>query len=337
MFDISEIRKDYIDDKWIVISAERAKRPDQWKEKSSGAQVKRSCPFCYGNEHMTPPEVLAYRQGRTSPDSPGWDVRCIPNKFPVLRRKGELVRRTVQIFNQMNGIGDHELVIETPNHDKTIATLPYTQVEKIINAYQDRYKELCRDKRIKYTLIFKNHGLEAGASIEHPHSQIIATPIIPKRIVEETTNARDYYEATGGNCIYDDIIENEIEQKSRVIVSNQEFIALCPFASSFPFEVWIIPKRHLPSFGDISGKERKALAKFLKFILERIYKILDNPPYNYIIHTAPCDGKDHRSYHWHIEIIPRLTRIAGFEWGTGFYINPLPPEDAARFLRMEDK
>jgi UDPglucose--hexose-1-phosphate uridylyltransferase len=210
-------------------------------------------------------------------------------------------------------------------------------VDKILKAYQDRFNTLCKDDKIKYTLIFKNHGLEAGASIEHPHSQIIATPIIPKRIIEETRNAGIHYEATGGNCIYDDVMDNELEQKKRIIVSNSEFTAFCPFASSFPFEVWIIPRRHLPSFGGISGRERKALAKVLKFILERIYKILDNPPYNYIIHTAPCDGKDYRSYHWHIEIIPRLTRIAGFEWGTGFYINPLPPEDAARFLRMEDR
>ena len=337
MFNISEIRKDYIDDKWIVISAERAKRPHQWKEKSSGAPVKRTCPFCYGNEHMTPPEVLAYRQGDGPPNSSGWDVRCIPNKFPVLKREGEINRRTEQIFSYMNGFGAHEIVIETPNHDKTIATLRHTQVERIIKAYQDRYNVLCKDDKIKYTLIFKNHGLEAGASIEHPHSQIIATPIIPKRIIEETRNARVHYEATGGSCIYDDVLDNELEQKGRIIVSNSEFAAFCPFASSFPFEVWIIPRRHLPFFGGISGKERKALAKVLKFILERIYKILDNPPYNYIIHTAPCDGKDYRSYHWHIEIIPRLTRIAGFEWGTGFYINPLPPEDAAKFLRMEDE
>ncbi len=333
---ISEIRKDYIDDKWIVISAERAKRPDQWKEKSSGAKVMRTCPFCYGNEHMTPTEVLAYRKSDSPPDSPGWDLRCIPNKFPVLQRNETLDRSSAQIFSQMSGVGAHEVVIETPHHDKTIATLPHTQVVRIIKAYQDRYRELCKDDRIKYTLIFKNHGLEGGASMEHPHSQIIATPIIPKRILEETTNARDYYEANGGNCIYDDIIDNELKKKIRVIVMNSEFIALCPFASSFPFEVWILPRKHHPSFGDINGKERRELATILKYVLERMYNILDNPPYNYIIHTAPCDGKDHRSYHWHLEIIPRLTRIAGFEWGTGFYINPLPPEDAAKFLRMEE-
>ncbi|MFQ6128326.1 MAG: galactose-1-phosphate uridylyltransferase [Thermoplasmata archaeon] len=332
---ISEIRKDYIADKWIVISAERAMRPDQWKDTYQREDSRQSCPFCPGNEKRTPPEVLAYGRGDGPPDSPGWDVRCIPNKFPVLRRDGSVDRKSVQIFNELSGYGAHEIVIETPHHDKNIAILPNSKVAKIIRAYHARYTELCKDHRIKYTLIFKNHGHEAGASIEHPHSQIIATPIIPKRIMEETKNARSHYEATGGNCIYDDIVNNELDQKERIIVADSDFLAICPFASSFPFEVWIIPRKHLPSFGDTTGRERRALAKVLKSVLERMYKILDDPPYNYIIHTAPCDGSDHRSYHWHVEIIPRLTRIAGFEWGTGFYVNPLPPEDAARFLRME--
>jgi UDPglucose--hexose-1-phosphate uridylyltransferase len=332
---ITEIRKDYIADKWIVIASGRAKRPDQWKEKESGEPVKRTCPFCYGNEQMTPPEVFAFRSDNSEPNTPGWEIRCIPNKFPVLEREGKVERRTVQMFSMMSGIGAHEVVIETPEHDKSIATLPDEQVVKIVEAYHQRYKELCSDSRIKYTLIFRNHGLQAGASIEHPHSQIIATPIIPKRIIEETRNARTYYDQHGGHCIYDDVIENELEQKLRIVVASDDFIAFCPYASSFPFEVWIIPRKHTPSFCDTTAKERTELAKILKFVLERIFMILDDPPYNYIIHTAPCDDKDYRSYHWHLEIIPRLTRIAGFEWGTGFYINPLPPEDAAKFLRME--
>jgi len=328
-----EIRKDYITNKWIVVATERAKRPDELRNKGEASSKPNICPFCPGNEHMTPPEVLAYRHANTAPNTQGWWVRCVPNKFPALRIEGDVDHRVNQLHNKMNGVGAHEVVIETPKHDECMAHMAEWQLMEVIHALRDRYNDLIKDSRFKYLLIFKNHGAEAGASMSHPHCQIIATPMIPKRIMEEINGAKRYYESSGGMCIYDDIIESELDLKERIIMDSSEFIALAPYAASFPFETWILPKKHDPSFEDISDKERADLAKVLKTVLKGIYDLLDNPPFNFILHTSPCDRNDYRFYHWHIEIIPRLTRVAGFEWGTGFYINPTPPEKAAEYMR----
>lgn len=327
-----ELRKDYVTDTWVVFSTYRGHRPIETQQESGGRDRTVTCPFCPGNEGLTPPEILAYRNGGV-PNGPGWWVRCVPNKFPALTIEGEVERKVTQLFHSVNGVGAHEVIVETPEHRANFATLGEKQLQEVISAYRDRYLDLTKDSRFKYILIFKNHGAEAGASLHHPHSQLIATPIVPRRIMDELRAARDFYEETGGSCIYDEIVEEERKAGDRVLLESPDFLALCPYASRYPFETWILPTRHEVRFEEMDDGEGQALARFLKEVFGRLDGLLNDPPFNSYIHTAPCDRRDHRYYHWHLEITPRLSRTAGFERGTGFYINPVPPEDAARLLR----
>ncbi len=328
-----ELRKDYITPTWVVIATERAKRPKDFKPETEEAGDPAKCPFCYGNEHMTPSEVLAYRKAGSKKDEQDWWVRVIPNKFPALKIEGEVDHRVSQLHNRMNGVGAHEVVIETPEHFEHMGTLEASQIAETVAAYQARYLDLAKDTRFKYIQIFKNHGRKAGASLAHPHSQIIATPMIPRKIMEEITFARTYYQQTGGTCIYCDIIELELEKKERIIYQNDAFVAIAPYASRFPFEVWILPLYHEPYFERISPQDKGLLADNMSHVLRSYNEVLGNPPYNFYIHTSPNTPHEHHSFHWHIEITPHLTNVAGFERGTGFYINPVPPEDAASALR----
>ncbi len=328
-----ELRKDYVTDTWVVFSALRSERPIEVKRDVSPPSSTTPCPFCLGNEHMTPPEILAYRSDGKA-NSPGWWVRCIPNKYPALTIEGEVKRTVNQIFHTVSGVGAHEIIIETPDHKGHIASLDEKQIYEFVCAYRDRYVDLTKDSRFKYILIFKNHGAEAGASMLHPHSQLIATPIIPRRIMDELRASRDFYDQTGGSCLYDEILKEEREASVRLVTENEFFVAICPYASRYPFEIWILPKEHEVHFEDMSYDERRALARMLKDTFTRLESLMNDPPFNYYIHTAPCDRRDHRYYHWHIEITPRLSSTAGFERGTGFYINSVPPEDAARLLRQ---
>ncbi|MEW6381048.1 MAG: galactose-1-phosphate uridylyltransferase [bacterium] len=326
-----ELRKDPIIGRWVIIATERARRPSEFipppEEKRTGF-----CPFCNGNEEKTPPEILAYRQPGTRPNTPGWSVRVVPNKFPALRIEGGLDKRAVGLYDKMNGVGAHEVIIETPHHDLPLPNLPLDNFVQVLQAYQDRVIDLKRDPRFQYVLIFKNQGHAAGASLDHPHSQLIALPVIPKRVVEEIRGTNTYY-LYRDRCVICDIIHQELDMEVRLIDQNQHFIALSPFASRFPFETWVIPKAHAVYFEAISPDHLRALGQMLKGVLQRITRTLNNPPYNFLIHSAPFYEKEASFYHWHIEIIPKLTHVAGFEWGTGFYINPTPPEEACRFLR----
>ena len=330
---LPELRKDYVTDTWVVFSPTRAKRPGDFRIQGRTTDPAK-CPFCIGHEHMTPPEILAYRKNGT-PNSPDWWIRCIPNAFPALQIEGEVHRRVTQLFHSVNGIGAHEVIVEAPSHTIHLSDVSDFQMQEVITAYKQRYIDLTRDKRFKYILIFKNHGERAGASISHPHSQLIATPIVPRRIMEEVTAAERFYESTGGSCLYCEIIETELEEQKRIVSENDAFVALSPYAARFPFETWILPKGHEMAFEDITDAERTPLAQMMKDVLGRLYHVLDDPPFNYYIHTSPCERKELK-YHWHFEITPRLTEIAGFERGTGFYINPVMPEDAATILRGTD-
>ncbi|AEH51959.1 galactose-1-phosphate uridylyltransferase [Pseudothermotoga thermarum] len=326
-----ELRKDPVIKRWVIIATERAKRPHDFvrpkvEEKST------FCPFDYGNEHTTPPEVLAFRPADSSPNTPGWWVRVVPNKFGAVDPTLEPRRYGVGMFDAMEGFGFHEVIIETPDHNTHLALMDYKQVEEVVWAYWHRYTALANNTLIKYILIFKNHGRDAGASLQHPHSQLIALPIVPKRVQEELDGSLDYYNYKE-RCVFCDIIREETYRKERVVEENEDFIAIEPFAARFPCETWILPKRHANSFGSIVEKEVKSFAKILKNTLYRMWKALDNPPYNFMLHTAPTTGEGKEYYHWHLEIVPRLTNVAGFEWGSGFYINPMPPEEAAKYLR----
>lgn len=281
---------------------------------------------------MTPPEVLAYRSAESAANAPGWSLRVVPNKFPALTLEGGLERSEDGVYEFMNGLGLHEVIIETPRHEVAMATLGEQKIAEVLRAYRDRIMDLRADNRFRYILVFRNQGAPAGATLEHAHSQLIALPIVPRDVVEELAGAKEYH-STNGRCVYCDIVAQEGAQGSRVVSGNDEFIALCPFAARFPFETWIFPKTHAPFFEEASAAEQSALSSCLSDTLRRIDRALDGPPFNYIIHSAPLGEMDHGHYHWHLEIIPKLIQVAGFEWGSGFYINPVTPEEAARSLR----
>jgi len=335
---MTELRKDPIIDNWVIISTERGRRPLDYKIKTE-EKKKDNCVFCEGNESKTPPERFAFRKEGTMENKPGWKVRVVPNKYPALKmEEREIILKEAGMFKKMNGLGAHEVIIETPHHHKDFDNLSIDNIVLILKTYRQRYLDLSKDKRIKYILIFKNYGIDGGASLEHPHSQLIGTPIIPQKIKEELEGAKEYFDLNG-RCLFCDYIEQEIKSKDRLIKETEKYVAISPFAARFPFETWILPKYHNACYKETSDNDILSLARIMKEILSKIKKKLNNPPYNFIIHIAPSKefstrewpGLD-KKYHWHIEIIPRLTKIAGFEWGTGFYINTTSPEEAARIL-----
>jgi UDPglucose--hexose-1-phosphate uridylyltransferase len=326
-----ELRKDPVHGRWVIIATERSRRPSDFAQEERRS-VGGFCPLCEGNEDRTPPEVLAFRENGALPNSPGWSLRVVPNKFPALRIEGDLDREGEGIYDKMNGIGAHEVVVETPHHSETLSTLPLKNVENVLWAYRERMVDLRRDHRLRYVMVFKNYGSAAGASLEHTHSQIIALPIVPTRVREEIEGAKNYF-LYKDRCVFCDIIRQELRQRSRVITENSGFVSIAPFASRFPFETWILPKAHQTSYELMENSIYGQAAEILSDTLRRLRQVLDDPPYNYIIHTSSSPEQDRDYYHWHIEIMPKLTKVAGFEWGTGFYINPTPPEEAAEYLR----
>ena len=328
-----ELRKDPVLGRWVIISTERAKRPKDFKSAPEAKKITpKECPFCPGNESATPPEIYAIRPDNSAPNTPGWSLRVIPNKFPALRIEGEIDRRGEGIYDRMNGIGAHEVIIETPVHEQDLADMDIEGFGDVVHAYQQRILDLKKDERLRYVMVFKNFGAAAGASLEHSHSQLIATPVVPKRVMEEMDGAKRYYEYRE-RCIFCDIVVQETKARKRLISENNSFILTCPFAPRFPFECWILPRNHRSNFEDSTPEELQDLAAILKDCLMRLKKALNTPPYNYIIHTVPITMSGIDFYHYHLEIIPVLTHIAGFEWGTGFYINPTGPEDSAAYLK----
>jgi UDPglucose--hexose-1-phosphate uridylyltransferase len=329
-----ELRKDPVVGRWVIIATERSRRPTNFGDTPT-LDAGAFSPFAEGREDMTPPEVYALRPGGGPANSPGWQVRVVPNKFPALQIEGTLDRRGEGLYDKMNGVGAHEVIVEGPDPSVQLADMPVEQIQRVLVAWKERMLDLQKDKRFRYVLIFKNHGARAGATLEHPHSQIIATPIIPKMVQEELDGARHYYELKE-RCVFTDIIDQETSEGNgrRVVVTTDQFIALEPFAPRFPFETWILPREHRSSFQTITDPgEFLDLARILKDTLQRLNAALDSPPYNFVLHTAPLGEADLPYYHWHLEIMPKLTRVAGFEIGSGFYINPTPPEDAAQYLR----
>jgi UDPglucose--hexose-1-phosphate uridylyltransferase len=340
---MSELRWDPLKLHWVIIATERGRRPrDFLVEPESTGQT--SCPFCYGNEDKTPPEIFAIRPSGP-PNSRGWRVRVIPNKYPVLRIEGELKSRGYGLYDVMSGIGAHEVIVETPDHDREMADLSPAEIADVLVAWRARLLDLRRDLRFRYMVLFKNRGTKAGATLAHAHSQLIAVPLIPPVAATELKVCREFYEAKE-RCIWCDLIDFEIASGDRVVREFANFVILTPYASCFPFELRLFPKRHCHDFAQLGDGELAELATALKEMLLRLKRVLKDPPFNFILHTAPPRherlGKpDYWSsvaydYHWHIELVPRLTQIAGFEWGTGFYINPTSPEDAASFLREAD-
>ena len=326
-----ELRKDPIVGRWVIVSSERGKRPSDFSLKK---MEKREvfCPLCPGNEAWTPPEVFAFRDKDTSPDSPGWSIRIVPNKFPALWPQGEMDRQRDGMFERMNGIGAHEVVIETPEHGTEFSDLPLHVIKKILFVFKMRTEELSKDPRFQHIVIFKNRGTTTGDFLQHTYSQIIALPIVPKRILEELNGGKRYHR-DHDRCVYCEMVEQECQSGIRVVEINQDFVSFTPFAARFPFEIWIMPRFHDSNYVNIQQHQFQTLAEVLSNTLKRLDRVLETPPYNLVFHTAPLLGEDLPYFHWHIEIIPKVTKIAGFEWGTGFYINPTPPEQSAAYLR----
>jgi UDPglucose--hexose-1-phosphate uridylyltransferase len=328
---LSELRKDPITGRWVIISTDRRKRPHDFRMESVQIPPNPSCPFCEGHESMTPHEILSYRS-RGDADTPGWDLRVVPNQFPVLRVEGTLDRQGEGLFDKMNGIGAHEVVIESPRHEDTLATMSDAAVEQVLWACRDRVRDLKQDRRFRYIIVFKNHGTAAGASLDHSHSQLIALPVVPREVRDEVEGARAHYQMKE-RCVFCDVLRQEAADGRRLIAETADMVALAPYAPRFPFETWILPRRHDAHFEDTPRQEVGSLARLLADILRRMNRTLRHPPYNLLIHSAPLDAPAGEFYHWHVEVIPKLTKVAGFEWATGFYVNPTSPEEASQVLR----
>ncbi len=329
---MSELRRDPIGGRWVIVDTDHPHKPDQYDYERQ-VYMGGTCPFCYGNESMTPPEIEAIRDSHTQPNSSGWQVRVVANKFPALQVEGDIERRGLGMYDMSNGVGAHEVLIETPYHQKDICDLLNHEVENFLNMYCRRALDLAKDKRFKYIMVFKNFGAAAGASLEHPHTQLIALPMIPKSAAEEIKGAQNYFEYRE-RCIFCDVIRQETQEAERVVMENKHFLAFCPFVSRFPFEIWIIPKKHNGNFSHMPPEEIPSLAQILRDIVTKLKKLFPDVSYNYILHSAPVNGDGAmEGYHWHIEFMPKLTRTAGFEWGSGFYLVATPPELAAKYLR----
>lgn len=326
-----ELRKDPILGRWIIISKERGKRPTDFiieKSASKGG----FCPLCPGNENTTPPEVLCYGRNSSKPNTPGWSLRVVPNKYPALVIEGDLGKEGEGLYDKMNGIGAHEVLVESPNHDEAMTYLPPERMMQIFLAFRDRLNDLAHDKRFRYVMVFKNYGRAAGASLEHSHAQLVALPILPRMIVSELDGSLSYYKYKE-RCVFCDIIRQEINQDIRVVCQNDLFVTITPYAPRSPFEMWILPKRHSSSYASMDEPSFQALTDIFSESLRRLDKCFPDVPYNFVLHTSPLRSQPLEHFHWHFEIMPKLTMIAGFEWGSGFYINPTPPEDAARYLK----
>jgi len=328
-----ELRKDPVVGRWVIIATERARRPSDFVADPVRPRVS-ACAFCEGHEAQTPPEIFAERRPGREPNGPGWTYRVVPNKFPALRIEGDLEPSGEGLFDKMTGVGAHEVVIETPDHAASLASLPLDAVADVLLAFRERMLDLKKDPRFAYVLVFKNHGEAAGATLEHPHSQLIATPIIPIMVSEELAGSAQYY-ALKERCVWCDMLRQERRDGRRLILESQGFVTLAPFAPRFPFETWILPVGHRAAFEDSTDEELRGLAGVLGEFLRRMNRVLGDPPFNFMLHTAPFREVQRESFHWRLEIIPKLTRVAGFEWGSGFFINPMPPEDAAEALKGE--
>jgi UDPglucose--hexose-1-phosphate uridylyltransferase len=321
-----EFRKDPTVDRWVIIATERAKRPAHGEVSENG-----QCPFCAGNENMTPPEVLVFRDESDPSSLPNWTVRVVPNKYPALVPAGNGFETTDADSDARSGIGRHEVIIESPYHATDVTLLNESQFEAVLRAYRSRIMDLRNHRRFRYILIYKNQGSEAGATLEHVHSQLIAMPMIPKLILEEINSAKNYYQANR-RCVFCDVIRKETASE-RFVTENARYLAICPFAPRFPYETWILPKQHASLFERNTQPDDADLAGILRETLIRLNLSLGGPAFNYFIHSNPLDQGENHIYHWHMEIIPKLIQVGGFEWGSGSYINPVTPEQSARSLR----
>lgn len=337
---MSELRKDPFRNRWVNVSPSRAGRPTDLEGEPA------RCPFCPGNESLTPREILAIRPPGTPANGPGWRLRVVNNLYPALDPGRNIERSTRGVYERMEGAGHHELVIETPDHDRDLDALADEQRARVVRTLRSRLDSLEEDASCAFVLVFRNWGKGSGASLAHPHAQILAMPVVPDGIATEVTQSVVYLGRTGRPLSLD-MLDNEREKGHRIIIENERFIALAPFASAYPFEIAIYPKDLAASFKDLIEADIDPLGSLLQQILARMKQALKDPAYNIVLHTAPNPQSSvtatladpaaiEAAYHWHLEIVPRLHRVNGFEWATGMFINTVPPEEAARILRETD-
>lgn len=331
-----ELRRDPIINRWVIIATERGRRPTDFN-RSPDPLNGAFDPFEPGNEDRTPPEIAAWgRPEGAPPNSPGWQVRVVPNKYPALSMEGDINPQNNGLFDMVNGIGAHEVVIEHPRGDWDFDVATNDEMRMVLNAYIARLNALREDPRFRYVILFRNVGALAGATLSHPHAQIIAVPILPMLIKEQLEVTHNYFERKQ-RSIYADMVRQELASGERVVEQTEHFVVLSPFAARFPFEVKIFPRRHCHDFTLITPDEIGALGDVLSRTLRRYKKALGGPAYNLMLQTAPSgdspNGALGSDFCWHMDILPRLTSVAGFEWGTGFYINPVAPEKATIYLR----
>lgn len=332
------LRFDHTTADWVVFAPLRKLRPQHERSTSVASpdslrETRQFCPFCPGNEKMTPPEIFAFRPGGAGPAD--WQVRVVSNKFPALRIEEDQKRHEDgATFQWMGGCGAHEVVIESRDHT-FLMQQPIEQVELVLKTLHARYLDLKRDKRFQSIVIFKNHGEGAGTSIRHPHCQIIATPVVPRLLRLKYNEATDYFDRTG-NCLYRMMIDDELQAKQRLIAGNDEFIAFVPYAAHLPFETWIFPRRQQAAWESLEPSQIRPLAEILRTVLLKLYDALDNPDFNLTVDMAPRGDEEAEYFLWHIRVLPRVSTPAGFELGSGMSINTTMPEDAAAFLRDGD-
>lgn len=331
-----EYRRDPVSGRWVIIAPERSARPIALADTKPHARRNAErdvCPFCEGHEIDTPDEYHAVRDPGSAANGPGWQLRVVPNKFPAVRPlDGADLKSTGELFESFPGFGAHELVIECPFHESNPTNLTDAEFGRVFVAYRDRMRVLAADPRFAYVTVFKNVGAEAGASLAHLHSQIIATPIVPDAVRLELEAAGDYYLGER-QCVFCDILREELADGTRVVAESANVAAICPFASRFAYEVWVFPKSHQSGYETTPDALLVELAGLTKLVLGKIDAALGDPAYNYFIHTSPARVRDLPYFHWHLEIMPRTARQAGFEWGSGCFINAVPPERAAAELR----
>lgn len=326
---MSEIRKDPLSGRSVIIAPERARRPKQLGS-TAGADLLQPCPFCPGNEHLTPPESWADRPGESQPNQPGWSVRIVPNKYPAVAEIDFKIHS--QSINRLPGAGVHEVIIESAPHVVNMAALDEQQLTRIFHAYRERLRTWREDPRWQFRLIFKNQGEHAGATFEHAHAQLIGLPFVPADVETELDGARAYYRRSA-KCYYCAQIEREVQTGARIVMGNDEFIAFCPQAPRFAFETWLLPRIHADAFEESDDASIAALAKISRQVIAALDRLQANPPFNYFIQSLSLDQSERAHYHWQLRLLPQFSRAAGFEWGSGLHINPVAPEDAARMLR----
>lgn len=329
---MSELRRDPVLGRWVIVRTMEPWTPDHYEKEDNSVKYAQASPFSEYRESMTPPEVEAIRAPGSSPNAPGWQVRVVPNKFPALKIEGDLDRHGMGIFDMSNGIGAHEVLIETPDPAKQMADFTPEEIKNVLWMYQRRSLDLAKDKRFQYIVVFKNFGRSAGASVEHAHSQIIALPMIPKYVQEKLVSAREYFQYRG-RSIFSDILLQEREEKNRIVTENDQYMAFCPFVSRYSFEISLFPKKEQTRFVHLKEDELQSLGQILLDVLRRLRTCLGNPSFNFYLHVHPIHYAHEETFMWHMEIVPKLTRSTVFEWGTGFHVVFTPPEVAAKYLR----